>query len=178
MESSCHVIKLSVKCVSVVIENTDKLNSDIHGFSTRCDNNFHLPSANLKLFQKGVFFYSGIKTYNHLPQTIKELSHDVKQFRLALKRFIISNSFYSLEQYFDINWKWVMFCYTGYTAPCKMACWLLILKLFIFNMYRVSLLCTTYTSNTNLSQFIYVYTVCCCFVFFLYYYKNDYFHIF
>jgi hypothetical protein len=41
--------------------NLFKLNSDIHGFSTRYDNNFHLPSANLKLFQKGVF-YSGIKT--------------------------------------------------------------------------------------------------------------------
>jgi hypothetical protein len=68
------------------------------------DNDFHLPATNLKLFQKRVF-YSGIKTYNHLPQKIKELSHNVKQFRLALKRFIISNSFHSLEEYFDINWK-------------------------------------------------------------------------
>jgi hypothetical protein len=71
---------------------------------SRYDNYFHLPSTNLKLFQKGVF-YLGIKTYNHLPQTIKELSHNVKQFGLALKKIIISNSFYSLEEYFDINWK-------------------------------------------------------------------------
>jgi hypothetical protein len=136
----------------------------INGFSTRYDNDFHLPSANLKLFQKGAF-YSGIKTYSHLSKTVKELSHGVKQ-----KRFIISNSFYSLEEYFDFNWKWVMFCYTGYTAPCKMACWLLILKLFIFNMYKVSLLYTTYSTDTNFSEFTNVYTVCCCF-FFLYYYK-------
>jgi hypothetical protein len=68
--------------------NLSKLSSDIHGLFTRYDNYFHLPSRNLKLFQKG-FLYSGIKTYNHLPQTIIELSHDVKQFRLALKRFII-----------------------------------------------------------------------------------------
>jgi len=61
-------------------------------------------SPKLKLFQKAVF-YSEIKTYNHLPKTTKKLSHDVKQFRLALKKFIISNSFYSLEVYFDINWK-------------------------------------------------------------------------
>jgi hypothetical protein len=99
-----------------------KLNSDIHGFRTRYDIDFHLPSGKLKLFQKGVF-YSGIKTYSHFPKTIKELSHDVKQFSLALKRFVISNSFYSLEEHFDIKWKWVMFCYTGYTAPCKMAGW-------------------------------------------------------
>jgi hypothetical protein len=107
-----------------VVENRNffKLNSDIHGFSTRYDNDFHLPSVKLKLFQKGAFC-SAIKTHNHLPKTIKELTQDVKQFRLALKRFIISNSFYSLEEYFDINWKWVMFCYTGYTAHCKMAYW-------------------------------------------------------
>jgi hypothetical protein len=73
-----------------VVKNRDlfKLNSDIHGFSTRYDNDFHLPSAKLKLFQKGVF-HSGIKTYNHLPKTIKKPPHDVKQFRLALKRVII-----------------------------------------------------------------------------------------
>jgi hypothetical protein len=106
----------------LVNRNLFTLNSDIHGFSTRYANDFHLPSAKLKLFQKGVF-YSGIKTHNRIPKTIKELSHDVKQFRLALKRFIILKSFYSLEEYFDINWKWVMFCYTGYTAHCKMACW-------------------------------------------------------
>jgi hypothetical protein len=37
--------------------NLFKLNSDIHGFSTRYDNNFHWPSAKLKLFQKGVFLF-------------------------------------------------------------------------------------------------------------------------
>jgi hypothetical protein len=40
----------------------------------------------------------------------------LKQFSLALKRFILSNSLYSLEEYFDTNWKWVLFCYTGYSA--------------------------------------------------------------
>jgi hypothetical protein len=83
-------------------KNLFKLNSDIRGFSTRYDNDLHLPLA--KLFQKAVI-YSGIKTYNHLPKTIKELSHDAKNFRLALKRFSISNFFYSLEKYFDTNWK-------------------------------------------------------------------------
>jgi len=89
-----------------VVKNRDlfKLNSVIHGFCKRYDNDFHLPSAKLKLFQKGVF-HSGIKTYSHLLKTIKELSHDVKELRLAMKRFIISNAFYFLEDYFDINQK-------------------------------------------------------------------------
>jgi hypothetical protein len=41
------------------------------------NNDLHLPSAQSKLFQKGVF-YSGIKMYNHLALTVKELSCDVK----------------------------------------------------------------------------------------------------
>jgi hypothetical protein len=46
-----------------VVKNRDlfELNSDIHKISIRYNNDFHLPSAQLKLFQKGVF-YSGIKT--------------------------------------------------------------------------------------------------------------------
>ena len=72
--------------------NLFKLNSDIHGFSTRCDNDFHLPSAKLKLFQRAVL-YSGIKTHSHLPKTIKELSHDVKQFSLAVRDLLYQISF-------------------------------------------------------------------------------------
>jgi hypothetical protein len=86
-----------------------ELNSDIHKISTRYNNDFHLPSVQLKLFQKRIF-YSGIKTYDHLTLAIKILSYDVKLFRPVLKRFTQSNSFYSLEEYFDFNWKCVMFC--------------------------------------------------------------------
>ena len=66
---------------------TNQKYSDIHGFTTRYDNDFHLPSAKLKLFQKRVS-YSGIKTCSHLPKTIKELSHYVKQFSFTLKSFL------------------------------------------------------------------------------------------
>jgi hypothetical protein len=70
-----------------VVKNRDlfKLNSDIRNIVTRYNNDFHLPSAQSKLFQKGVF-YSGIKTYSHLPLTIKQLSYDIKRFRRALKK--------------------------------------------------------------------------------------------
>jgi len=63
----------SVLMFVVINRDLFKLNSDIHKISTRYNNDFHLPSAQSKLFQKGVFFYSGIKMYNHLPLTIKEL---------------------------------------------------------------------------------------------------------
>jgi hypothetical protein len=53
----------------------------------------------LALFQRGVW-YSGIKTYNHLPLTLKELSNNIFKFKAALKKIILKNSFYTLEQCF------------------------------------------------------------------------------
>jgi hypothetical protein len=42
-----------------VVKNKDlfELNSDIHKISTRYDNDFHLPSVQLKLLKKGVFLF-------------------------------------------------------------------------------------------------------------------------
>jgi len=42
-----------------------KSNSDVHNLSTPYNSDLHLPTANLTIFQKGVF-YSGNKLYNHL----------------------------------------------------------------------------------------------------------------
>jgi len=62
----------------------------------------HIPAANLAIFQNGVW-YSGIKIYNHLPPTIKQLTNDISKFEVALKRFLYTNSFYTLEEYY--SWK-------------------------------------------------------------------------
>ena len=56
--------------------------------------------ANLTMYQKGAY-YSGIKIYNHLPTVIKNLSNDTNKFKLALKKYLSHNSFYSLEEYFN-----------------------------------------------------------------------------
>jgi len=86
-----------------VAKNKDlfKANTDFHSISTRHKNDLHLPSAQLKVFQR--VYFSGIKAYNHLPINIKELSYDVKRFKPALKTFFQINSFYSLEEYFNFN---------------------------------------------------------------------------
>jgi len=51
-------------------------------------------------YKKGVY-YSGIKIFNHLPQNIKNLSWNVKKFKLTLKKFLLMGSFYTLHEYFD-----------------------------------------------------------------------------
>ena len=82
-----------------VVKNIYLFNSNsVHNLSTRYNSDLDLPTANLTIFQKGVF-HSGIKMYSNLSQSLKELSHDVRQFRLALKIILLKNAFYSLEEY-------------------------------------------------------------------------------
>jgi hypothetical protein len=80
-----------------VTKNKDQFLSKIN---TRQTSNLYLPTANLAIYQKGVY-YSGIKIYNHLPAAVKDLSGDKNKFKLALKRYLLHNSFYSLEEYFN-----------------------------------------------------------------------------
>jgi N-acetylglucosamine kinase-like BadF-type ATPase len=51
--------------------------------------------------QKGVN-YSGIRIFNNLPQSTKDLSSDVN-FKQALKTFLLLGSFYSLNEYYEWN---------------------------------------------------------------------------
>jgi hypothetical protein len=68
-----------------VIKNKDQFlfNSQVHKTNTRQTSNLHLPSANLAICQKGVY-YTGIKIYNHLTTAIKYLADDKHKFRLAI----------------------------------------------------------------------------------------------
>jgi exonuclease III len=84
------------------------INANVHNFSTRSHNDLHLPIANLTVFQKGVYF-SGVKIFNNLPADLKQSFCDVNKFKKALKRFLLENSFYSLEEYY--SWKENVFSY-------------------------------------------------------------------
>ena len=75
-------------------------NSQIRRITTRQTSELYVPAANLTVYQKGVY-YQGLKIYNHLPKTIKDLSGDKDKFKLALKRYLLYNSFYSLKEYFN-----------------------------------------------------------------------------
>ena len=62
-----------------ITKNKDQFspNSHMHTINTRHNNNLwvYVPAANLTLYRKGVY-YSGIKIFNHLPTTTKNLSDD------------------------------------------------------------------------------------------------------
>jgi hypothetical protein len=72
--------------------------------NTRQKYNYHLPS-NLSLYQKGVCF-TGIKVFNNLPQSIKNLSNETEQFKSASKNYLHAHSFYSIDEYLSVNRDW------------------------------------------------------------------------
>ena len=74
--------------------------SHIHDIKTRYNQDLFQPQSNLVLYQKGPY-YSGVKLFNGLPLSIKQLAHNNRQFRTALSTFLHSKSFYTVEEYFN-----------------------------------------------------------------------------
>jgi hypothetical protein len=83
-------------------KNQFKVNSEIYHYATRQQSNFPQPSTNLTKYQKGVC-YLGAKVFNKLPSSNKEEFDDPKKFKLILKKFLIEKSFYSLQEYFELQ---------------------------------------------------------------------------
>ena len=75
-------------------------NNQTHSIHTRFKTNLHPPTANITKFQKAVH-YSAINIFNNLPHEIKDLANDILPFRNALKRFLLTNSFYNSKEYFN-----------------------------------------------------------------------------
>jgi hypothetical protein len=50
------------------------------------------------MYQKGVY-YSGIKIFNGLPETIKDISRKPNKFKIALKHFLLTQSYYGLDEF-------------------------------------------------------------------------------
>jgi hypothetical protein len=92
---------ISLLCFVVNMDQY-KINSDIHGRNTRQSSNLHQTTSNLSLYQRDTY-YMGIKVFNSLPSYIKNLSHNIKQFKLVLKKFLFLNYFYTLDQYLNCN---------------------------------------------------------------------------
>jgi hypothetical protein len=105
---SCRKLKiLSLKSQYIyslspfVINNSHhfEVNSEVHSIKTRTKSDFHYPSSNVSVFQKGTY-YTGIKVFNSLPASIKDLPHNIEQFKRHIKNFLCSHSFYTLDEYF------------------------------------------------------------------------------
>jgi hypothetical protein len=72
-------------------------NSAVHSVNTRNKHHLHRPAANLTCFQKNTYF--GIKIFNNLPSSLKRLMNEKAKFKVALKRYLNTHSFYSVDEF-------------------------------------------------------------------------------
>jgi hypothetical protein len=75
-------------------------NNAFHQYNTRANKNLNLPSIHLMKYAKCPYV-NGIKVFNHLPQTIKNLEHSPVKFKNALKNFFHQHPFYSINEYLE-----------------------------------------------------------------------------
>jgi hypothetical protein len=104
-----HILPLTSQCLLSLLMFVDQ-HKDLfitsiqsHNLETSQSNNLYIPQANLSIYQKGAY-YSGIKIFNKLPSNIKNVNGDVAKFKMTLKKFLYTNSFDTLEEYFDQSW--------------------------------------------------------------------------
>jgi hypothetical protein len=62
----------------------------------------HRPIAKLSCFQKSAY-YAGIKIFNSLPSNLSTLIDKQAQFKVALKKYLITHSFYSVDEFILSN---------------------------------------------------------------------------
>ena len=75
-------------------------NNAYHKFNTRHKNDLHLPQASLTMYQRGVL-YSGVKLFNILPKAIKDTSGNPRKFKVALKHYLLTHSYYDIDEFFS-----------------------------------------------------------------------------
>jgi hypothetical protein len=57
----------------------------------------HVPSVKLTNSKNGVY-YIGIVIFKHLPHNLSKLSNDHKNSKSAIKKFLLNQSFYSINE--------------------------------------------------------------------------------
>ena len=83
-------------------KNLFMANADLYSIKTRNSYNLRLPSTHLTVFQKAVH-YAGKTVFSYLPASIKNIASDTEDFKKTLKRFLMDNSFYSVDEF--VNFK-------------------------------------------------------------------------
>ena len=86
--------------INLITNNEEhfQTNADVHSVNTRHKHCLHKPTANLSCFQKSAY-YAGINIFNNLPSDLKGLMNEKARFKIALKRYLNTHSFYSVDEY-------------------------------------------------------------------------------
>jgi hypothetical protein len=77
-------------------------NADLYSIKTRNSYKLHPRLCHLTKYQKGVY-YAGIRVSNQLPTSIKNVANKTQVFKKTLKRFLMNNSFYSMDEFLTLR---------------------------------------------------------------------------
>jgi hypothetical protein len=93
----CEYIFTLMNCV---VNNQEhfQTNSAIHSVNTRNRDHLHRPDANLSCFQKCAYC-AGIKIFNNLPSNLRSLINKKAQFKVPLKKYLNTRSFYNVKEF-------------------------------------------------------------------------------
>ena len=75
-------------------------NNSVHDINIRDKQKLYKPTVRSSAYQKSVY-YNSIKVYNKLPNTLAELVSSKASFIKQLKRHLIDNPFYSLDEFLE-----------------------------------------------------------------------------
>ena len=64
-----------------------------------------IPHLTEQFIIKALIYYMGLKVFNSLPSYIKDKLQDIKEFKQLIKNFLYSNTFYTMDEYFNYNKK-------------------------------------------------------------------------
>ena len=92
----CLYISGVVCCIKLNMEKM-KSNGEIHNHCTRQKLNLHIQRCRTTLLKNSTT-NMGIKLYNKLPNTLKRIDK-IQEFKKRLKYFLLSNVFYSVDEY-------------------------------------------------------------------------------
>jgi hypothetical protein len=73
-------------------------NSAIDSVKTMNGSQLHRPIANMACFHKSAY-YAGISIFNNLPFSLTSLIYKKARFKVTLKGYVITNSFYAVREF-------------------------------------------------------------------------------
>ena len=75
-----------------------QMNSSVHEINTRYKNQLTLHSVRLPAIRRGTT-YSAVKVFNKLPPCVSGLKNDKVVFKPALRKYLLTRVFYSVEEF-------------------------------------------------------------------------------
>jgi len=67
----------------------------VHNLNVRCKHD-HLPDSNLTKYYKSLYS-TGIWLFGNVPTAVRSLNPDTKVFMSALKEYLLSHAFYTVD---------------------------------------------------------------------------------